>query len=270
MPMQRPSGTRTGAQARERLTRIPPVQRESTVDLIAARLRTAIFAGTLPVGSHLGEVELSEQLGVSRGPLREAAQRLVSERLLVARRRGLAVPVLDTEDVADVYLLRAAIETAACRRLFHTEMFGAQGGAQDARAKAIKALRKCHHKMTRAAARSDARALGDADIAFHRTLVDAAGSPRLSRLIEALLIETRLCTYSLEHEFRVRDDLPDAHLTLIEALESGDETVAVRAVEQHLEHAATRLESGPDDAGTIAAPAHTTPVPLDPLELPSL
>ena len=56
-----------------------PVVRESTPSIIAGKLRTAIGRGQIPAGSQLVETELARELGVSRGPLREAMQRLTQE-----------------------------------------------------------------------------------------------------------------------------------------------------------------------------------------------
>ncbi|MGH3815020.1 MAG: GntR family transcriptional regulator, partial [Pseudonocardiaceae bacterium] len=61
---------------------LQPVSRQSTAAIIADRLRDAITRGAFPPGAQLGEVELAGRLGVSRGPLREAMQRLVQEGLL--------------------------------------------------------------------------------------------------------------------------------------------------------------------------------------------
>src|SRR5919108_5496079 len=69
-----------------------PLNPESMASIIARRLRAAIMYGSLPPGRQLNEAELAARFGVSRGPLREAMQRLVPEGLL--RRdsyRGLGV-----------------------------------------------------------------------------------------------------------------------------------------------------------------------------------
>ncbi len=249
---------RPNAPLSSRASSLVPVPRESTVDLIADRLRRAIYDGTLPVGAPLGEAELSEQLGVSRGPIREAAQRLVQERLLTTtRRRGLAVASMTHDDLVDVYRARSAVERAACRLLLRGDP-----------ARAVRALTKVHQRMVRATARRDARSAGDADLEFHQTLVDAAGSPRLSRQIGTLLIETRLCSYSLDQTFRVRADLPDRHATLIEAIRTCDEDALLTAIDHHLADATERLSGTPADNGTIAGPVRSTPRPLDRLDLP--
>lgn len=229
--------------------RIAPVPRESTVDLIAARLRQAIYDGTVPAGAPLGEAELAEQLGVSRGPLREAAQRLVQEQLLTTtRRRGLTVVTMAASDVSDLYLARGAVERAACRCLLQHDT-----------TRILRTLTRIHQRMARASAKRDARAAGDADIDFHRALVDAAGSARLSRMMATLLVETRLCTYSLDghpqdRTFRVRADMPDSHAAIIDALRNGDEATLLTTVDRHMDEAAQRLTASPDAADTIASP----------------
>ena len=76
----------------EMLPAIEPVSRESTAGIIARQLREAIMTGTLPPGTQLGETDLAARFQVSRGPLREAMQHLVSEGLLRSERhRGLFV-----------------------------------------------------------------------------------------------------------------------------------------------------------------------------------
>ena len=243
-------------------TRLAPVSRYSTVDLIAQRIRDAVVEGDLPPGSPLGEAEMADQLGVSRGPLREGMQRLVQEGLLTTvRRRGLGVAHLTAEDVEDVYLMRAAVERSACLRLL----------ALDAPAltATVRALTGEVRRMQRAARRGAARQLGDADLEFHRVLVDAAGSRRLSRAIRTLLIETRLCTYSMQDTFVVRADLAEDHEAIVEALRDRDRERLLALVEAHMSDAVGRLTGAPAPAAkTLEAPVADEPRELDPLDLP--
>src|SRR5690606_7701249 len=109
--------------------------------------------------------------GVSRGPLREAAQRLVQEGLLTATPgRGLRVTTIAPHEVADVYEARLAVEGHAVFRI-----------VRDERRSAIGAVERALEDLERVSRRDAAREIGDADLAFHQTLVDAAGSARLSR-----------------------------------------------------------------------------------------
>src|SRR5919108_2735600 len=91
-----------------------PLNPESMASIIARQLRAAIMYGSLPPGSQLAEAELAARFGVSRGPLREAMQRLVQEGLLRSEHnRGLFVITLEPDDVRDIYAARAAVERAA-------------------------------------------------------------------------------------------------------------------------------------------------------------
>src|SRR5258708_24381297 len=78
-------------------SRRPPLDRTSPIPLyfqIAENLKEAIEAGTIAPGQRLdNELELAEQLGVSRPTVRQAIQRLVQQGLVV-RRRGLRTVVV--------------------------------------------------------------------------------------------------------------------------------------------------------------------------------
>src|SRR5438309_7655595 len=77
-------------------------------------LREEILTGRLKPGAELGEVPLSEQLGVSRGPLREAIGRLAAEGLVTVRpRRGAVVRSLSKEEFLELYQVREALERMA-------------------------------------------------------------------------------------------------------------------------------------------------------------
>nr|WP_314845560.1 GntR family transcriptional regulator [uncultured Microbacterium sp.] len=227
------------------------VARPSTVDLIVAQLRSAIFSGALAVGSPLGEVDIAAQLGVSRGPLREAAQRLVQEGVLTALPgRGLRVSVIGSDGVADLYTERRAIEKEALRMI-----------AAHPSADIVDQLRAALAVLEQASARADARAIGDADLAFHQTLVDAAGSARLSRSMSSLTLETRIASFSAEEGYSVPADVSPTYATLLDALSSGDAAAAVAALDEQFDAAVARL-TGRGDIDTVETDAVAPPPPL--------
>ena len=211
--------------------RFTPVRRDSTPALIAGQLREAVKDGRLAPGAQLSESQLSAQFGVSRGPLREAMQRLVQEGLLHSERnRGLFVKVLDAQDIEDVYLARSAVERAAAVLLArhrvtsdHTE------------------LRAACEQMARAARRQDKVGMSNADLQFHEVLVAQAASPRLIRMHQTLIVETRMCMAALQDTYRLPDDLVQEHLLILDALEAGDEALVLRRIEEHMQDALTRL-----------------------------
>jgi DNA-binding GntR family transcriptional regulator len=225
------------------LSELEPVERRSTAAVVADHIRAAIMRGTFPPGTQLGEVELASRLGVSRGPLREAMQRLVAEGLLRSEsHRGLFVRDLDAADVRDVYTARTAVERAAGLLLL-----------QGDRAAAAERLTRALAAMEAAAA--DPVALADADHHFHAEFVAASGSPRLRRMAAALLVETRMCLTALQDTFPPAAELIAEHRQLRDAVRDGDAVRLTTVLEAHMADAVERILA-PQPA---VAPAGTVP-----------
>src|SRR5690625_2334844 len=105
---------RQGRETMHRTSRVPQVRKRTLSSVITTQLRQQVVDGTYPPGTQLNEVELASRFQTSRGPVREAMQRLVQEGLLVSHpHRGMFVPVLTYSDISDIFVARAAIERAA-------------------------------------------------------------------------------------------------------------------------------------------------------------
>ncbi|GLY87722.1 GntR family transcriptional regulator [Actinoallomurus iriomotensis] len=216
-----------------RLGELEPVPRRSTVEIISDELRSAIMYGSLAPGSQLGEADLAARLGVSRGPLREAMQRLVQEGLLRSEpHRGLFVITLAEDDVEDVYLARLAIERAACRMIMARN-----------RGEALVRLTEALQALVTAAGQRDRIAMSDADQAFHQVLVASSGSPRLERMAQTLLVEARMCLNALQEKYPEPDDLVEEHRKLVDAISDGDEERLLRLIEEHMTDSIERLRT---------------------------
>ncbi|HZE41663.1 MAG TPA: GntR family transcriptional regulator [Stackebrandtia sp.] len=224
---------------------LEPVDRESTPGIIARRLREGIMNGTLPPGTQLGETELASRFQVSRGPLREAMQRLVSEGLLHSERhRGLFVVDLEPSDVRDIYTARTAIERAAVIEIMRGD-----------RKQTAAALDETMWDMAQAAEKNDATALSAADLKFHEVLIAASGSKRLVRMARTLLIETRMCLSRLQSTYRRVDERVDEHNRIIRAIRQGDTDEVLALLEAHMLDAVQRLVPepvGPEDQAAAA------------------
>jgi DNA-binding GntR family transcriptional regulator len=208
---------------------IEPLAQESTPSIIADKLRKAIGHGELKPGTQLGEAELARKLGVSRGPLREGMQRLTQEGLLVAiRNRGLFVIDMTPDDVRDMYLAREAIERAAARKI----LLGDYKAAGEE-------LLGIVEKM--AAAEGDPAAVGEIDIEFHERLVQLAESPRLSRMHQTFITETRMCIHALEETYSASEVRVGEHRLLAEAIRAGDPLHTDDLLIAHMDDAVTRL-----------------------------
>ncbi|GLU87067.1 GntR family transcriptional regulator [Kocuria sp. NBRC 114282] len=213
-----------------------PVVQESTPALIARQLRRAIGEGELAPGQQLNEAALSRSLGVSRGPLREAMQRLTQEGLLVSvRNRGVFVIEVTDDDVRDMYLARTALERAAAAHAAETDPAAAQ-----------EQLLRIVQEMEDAAGRGDLVAVTEADIDFHTTLVSLAHSPRLTRMHTTLMVETRMCITALEQRYSSQSPRLQEHRHIAEAIGRADLAGLDRLLVGHMEDAIGRLVAALD------------------------
>jgi DNA-binding GntR family transcriptional regulator len=210
---------------------LEPVERKTTAGVIADLIRARIIDGSFPPGTPLGEAQLAEQLDVSRGPVREALQRLIQEELLMARpHRGVFVNELDEHDVADVYRARRAVERAAAELVLERD----DGPALDPLVRLVERMRD-------ASQRGRWNSIVDLDRRFHEGLVAAAGSKRLSRMYRTLAAETAMCIAALEPAYTTRHDIVREHERLLEALEAGDPASALACIDEHLDQAVRHL-----------------------------
>jgi len=169
-----------------------PIARLALPEAAAERLRTLIIEGELAPGARLNERELSERLGVSRTPLREAFRMLAADGLLVQLpNRGAQVVALSRDDVRHAFDVIAALEGLA------GELAAAR--VTDADLAALAALQA---DMERAHVEHDLPTYYRVNRAIHERLNAIAGNPILTQSFRTL--NTRL------HALRFRSNLVQA------------------------------------------------------------
>lgn len=202
--------------------------------LIANQLRERIIDGSFHPGEQIREASLVEKLQVSRGPVREALQRLSQEGLLVSHRnRGVFVLELTEADVAEIYAAREAIELAAARALLALP--------KGVIAPTVKALGRIVGKMGPLVEAKDWRTLAELDLSFHIAFVKSAKNSRLSRIYSTLAAESRICIVNLEGSYPHADALVNEHQQLVDLLEAGDAHALLEAISGHMERAVNDL-----------------------------
>lgn len=208
-----------------------PVKREATAGIIAGRIRGGITSGRFQPGSQLGESDLAARFQVSRGPVREALQRLIQEGLLVSiPNRGVFVMELGADDIADIYLARHAVEQAAIEILM-----------RDDSPERLKGVERVLRRMESAARNRRWSTIADLDLQFHKALVMASGSKRLERIESTLLLETRLCMAALQRAYPIREDIVNEHRQIFDSLQSRDRELANHLIGTHMDDAIKRL-----------------------------
>ncbi|MCX5043679.1 GntR family transcriptional regulator [Aldersonia sp. NBC_00410] len=214
--------------------RLTPLNAQQTSVVIADRLRERILDGSYAPGEQLSEANLAEQLAISRGPVREALQRLAQEGLLVSHRnRGVFVVELTPGDVTEIYAAREAIELAAARTVLE--------GNPALRESAITRLARVVATMPDLIAAGDWKNLAKQDLKFHATLVEATGNSRMVRIYSTLAAEARICMVHLENAYHRPEALAEEHQYLVDLLATGPWDVLAEAIHTHLRTAVEDL-----------------------------
>ncbi|GAA3242134.1 GntR family transcriptional regulator [Streptomyces thermocoprophilus] len=203
--------------------------RTSTAERVSDILRSRIADGFFPPGTRLSEDSIGGALGVSRNTLREAFRLLTHERLLVHElNRGVFVRVLTAEDVEDIYRTRALVECAVVRSL------GEPPYALDGLADAVA-------DGERATAENDWKALGTANIHFHRELVALAGSERTDEVMRSVFAELRLAFHVVDDPRRLHEPYLARNREILQALRDGDRDRAERLLAVYLDDSLERM-----------------------------
>ncbi len=187
------------------------VEHESTVERVAAELRRAVFEGEVESGTPLREIALAESLGVSRPTVREALTVLVAEGLATREPyRGVTVATPAAASVRDVCRARWVLEGAGV--LAWTE-------AGDELRDRVRATLTSYTTAVRAGA--SYKELNEKHLAFHVSLVELTGSPRLVQMAGALMDELKLALAQVDRIRRNAHDQADSHEGLVRLLEAG-------------------------------------------------
>jgi DNA-binding GntR family transcriptional regulator len=200
----------------------------SVADAVANELRRRLLAGEYAAGQELRDTELADELGAARPTVRAAVQTLVGDGLLErGRGRSARVRSFTAFDAVDLYRVRQPIEAAAVRLVID------QGRSLAGIQSALDAF---------VALRDDVSwdVVADHDIAFHRAMFAAAGSPRLLRTFDGVAAELRLLIAQLRPAYRGAHELAAEHAVLLRALQAGQLGPAIEAWHEHL-HIAERF-----------------------------
>jgi DNA-binding GntR family transcriptional regulator len=204
------------------------LQTVSVTDALVERLREQVLDGAFPAGATIGEIELANQVGVSRPTAKAAITTLVHDGLLRRNaHRSARVPMLSAEDVADVYRVRIMIELEVVRELA-------------ARAHVASGTEEVFAELGRLSDDVPTSRFIVADLHAHQCLVDQYGSPRTSRVYTSLRGEIHLCMIQ-SRRLMGRDRIAREHAAVLAAIAVGDIAGAVDAMRTHLTGACDKL-----------------------------
>jgi len=200
-------------------------------------LREEILSGELPAGSELQEVALSSQLGVSRGPIREAIGRLAAEGLVVVRpRRGAVVRALSKQEFLEAYQVREALEMMAVR------LAVPRLDAPD-----FEKLENLIGAMEAHAGKGEVAEFFEANALFHATLFEVSGNDKLQELYRQLLGQMgRYRTRSAVLRGSLQRSVAE-HRAIVRAARRGNVERAVHLMSEHIRVPQRRLQALSED-----------------------
>lgn len=212
-------------------------------ELVLEAIREAIITGVLKPRERLMEIQLAEELGVSRTPIREALRKLELEGFIVmVPRKGAYVADISFKDIADVFEIRAALEALAAglaaERITEEEM---------------EYLERHLVEKADAIARQDMIRLVEIDTQFHEAVYRASRNERLFTIINNLREQIqRFRTTSLAYPGRMKQSLEE-HRVIVEAIQARDVPGARQAAQDHIENAEnSMIESIKKDGFPVA------------------
>ena len=221
------------------------LRKRSLSDEVYNFLYRKIIAGEYSAGDWLRQEDISTKLGVSQTPVREAFDRLVASGL--AERvpfRGVRVPKLEPNEIVDAFIMRLVLETLAARL-----------AATVIQPETVLSLSTIVEQTENLLSLEDMSTLRQLNKEFHTHMVDAAGSPLLSKLYEMAtnsFPDWMLYEYMFRHPELLQTSLRREYLehkAIVDALASRDPRAASEHVATHIKYLGDELEMYLDISG---------------------
>lgn len=217
---------------------------KTLVDDLVARLEGAIFRGEFPPGTRIREARIASDLGVGRGPLREAVRRLEGRKLVVRHaNRGTFIATLTTRELSELLEVREALEVEACRL-----------AARKVTKEGLEKLRLTLRRQREVEADKLLDLYSDwHNFDFHYQIALASGNQRLIDLLCGdIWCIMRLYRYpGILNRGRIPLGQAD-HEAILQALEVHDPDACERLMRQHLSHAQEALLHGVPAASSLS------------------
>ena len=198
----------------------------SLADCVFDKLENDILSGKYAYGEVLTEARLSEELGVSRTPIREAIRRLEQEHILLVTGKGLTVQGITREDIRDIMDIRVRVEGLAA-------FYAARRMSDEEKKK----LREALELQEFYAAKEDSDHMQWQDHEFHETIYAGCGSLTLQNVLVPLHRKAqKYRRASVEKRSRAEASVRE-HRKIYEAIAAGNAEEAERRMIEHIENA---------------------------------
>lgn len=214
--------------------RLEPIDlntKEPLREAVCNAIRNAIASGRMRSGERLMEIQLAEDLGISRTPVREAIRKLEMEGFVVMiPRRGTYVADISLKDITEIYEIRLSLD-----------MLAASLAAERIDATELEEMDRQLLLTGEYSKKMDMPKVVACDSVFHDVLYRAARNERLVSIINNLRDQlTNIRGRSMSQPGRLQDMLKE-HRALLDAIASRDPEAAANAARIHIENAEKTL-----------------------------
>ena len=200
------------------------LREHSLTTLVLRELERQIVSGEIESGSKLNEAVIASELGVSRGPVREACRALEQSGLVrTEKNRGVFVRDLPVEEAIEIFDLRAAMDELVGRRL-----------AESIAPAALKEIRGLVDQMEQTVKAKDAPAYHLLNLRFHDRLVELAGNSKLTAVYRKLIKELSLFRRLNLADGWLMPISASEHRQIVKAIAAGEPEAAGRAMFRHV------------------------------------
>ncbi len=197
------------------------VERRRMADQVREILLGRILDGTYGPGHRLVELEVAREMGTSQAPVREALRELKALRLVTTKPHcGTHVREVTEREMLEALEVRSLLEEFAALR-----------GGERVKDR-MGALREAVRGMRAAAGKGDLAAFGRHDLAFHRTIMEAAEHEGVLRTWASLGVDLRI-RFLLRRPGLDLAAVAAAHEPIADAFEAGDAVAAGRLLREH-------------------------------------
>lgn len=209
-----------------------PIHRRNLGSDVYRILWDRILDRQLHPGEKLSDLRLSEELGVSRTPVREALHRLEKDGVVIAApNRGFFVASYDRRDIEEIYELRAALEAFALRHAAIAVSPAEFRHQLDELDRVDRLLREAETDEDRTAA---SEAFLAVDRGFHSFLLENSNNRRLVSTLDGLWAQIAVFQKAGLMIAGWVDTALDEHRTIINHLIAGDTDAGAKALEAHI------------------------------------
>ena len=202
---------------------IPKIVKQSIGSQAVDVLRESIICGDIPAGSRITEIQIAEQMDLSRATVRAALHQLAKEGLTtLVPYTGWTVISLTPQDVWELYTLRSSLERLA-----------AQLVASTLDAPKRSKIEAHYATLAQRCATADQRRIAEADFAFHKAIIDLAGHGRLKSQYEVIERQIRIYIRSSDSLIEEGQAIIEQHRPIADAILAGNVDEAGRLSEEH-------------------------------------